>query len=63
MKKDDILIPEILFSYRQDKKISQKELADILGVCQEQISKWETSKHHPSELRKVEIIRILNEHQ
>ncbi|MFR9236760.1 MAG: helix-turn-helix domain-containing protein [Eisenbergiella massiliensis] len=32
---------------REKKQITQKELAQILGVCDKTISKWETAKGYP----------------
>ena len=40
-------ISERLYNLRKDKKISQEELANILGVSRQTISKWETGESTP----------------
>ena len=49
-----------LKNIRQAQKISQKQLADKLGVDQTTISKWEKGKAYPSinKLKKVSNILI-----
>ena len=41
-------LPEKLIRYRQVRGLSQRQLADELGVCQESISGWEQGMHVPS---------------
>ena len=33
---------------RNDKKISQEDLAERLGVSRQSVSKWETGENYPS---------------
>ena len=40
-------ISERLFNLRKNKKLSQEELANILGVSRQTISKWETGESTP----------------
>ena len=40
-------INERLYNLRKDKKISQEELANVLGVSRQTISKWETGESTP----------------
>lgn len=40
--------PERLFQYRKAEKLSQKELAEKMGVSQRTISSWETGRNEPS---------------
>jgi len=52
-------IGQILFRYRLEHKLTQAELADILGVSQNQVSTWETGEHEPRALRKKDILQRL----
>ena len=40
-------ISERLYNLRKDKKLSQEELANVLGVSRQSISKWETGESTP----------------
>ena len=40
-------IGERLYNLRKDKKISQEELANVLGVSRQTVSKWETGESTP----------------
>ena len=52
-------ISELIVMYRKKNKITQKNMAYILGVSQSQISKWENKKHSPNYLRWSDIKRKL----
>lgn len=42
---------------RKEKNLTQKQLADLLGVTDKAVSRWETGKGYPD----IEILRILSE--
>ena len=45
---------------RKDKKISQEELADIIGVQKSTVSLYEIGKNDPSDKVKIEIAKYFN---
>lgn len=47
----DEKIAQVLIKYRTDNKITQVGLAQLLGVAQSQVCKWEKGIHQPSKLR------------
>jgi len=44
---DEIVIGKFLANERKKKEYTQKQLADVLGVSDKTISKWETGKSIP----------------
>ena len=42
-----IIISEKLKSYRYDKSITQQQLADMLGITAQSVSKWEREECWP----------------
>lgn len=48
-------IENILLNYRRTQKLSQKEVADLIGVSQVTLHNWESGKHQPlgSHLNKI----------
>jgi len=54
------MIGERLRKVRREKKISQKELAEIIGVQNTAISLYESNKNDPSDNLKVEIAKYFN---
>lgn len=55
MKQDNL--SNIIKKIREDNKLTQKELADELGVTFQAVSKWENSKNIPD----IEIIKTISE--
>lgn len=51
---------ERITAFRKEMKISQRELADMLDVSQNQISKYETGKAEPSTETLVKLCRTFN---
>ena len=45
MKK--IIISEKLKAYRNENKVTQQQIADLLGVTSQSISKWEREESYP----------------
>src|SRR5215218_8959828 len=43
------LVAVKLIEYRSDHDLSQRQLADLLGVKQPQIARWESGEHRPSD--------------
>lgn len=46
--------------FRQLRKLSQTQLADIIGVTKAAVSEWENGKSHPRQHHQVAIARALN---
>lgn len=53
-------IGELIGEIRKEKKLKQKELADLLGVTSKTISRWETGKYMPDLSLLPDIADILN---
>ena len=47
MQMRKIIISEKLKSYRYQKRITQKELADLFGITSQSVSKWEREECCP----------------
>lgn len=45
MKK--IIISEKLKAYRNENKVTQQQIADLIGVTSQSISKWEREESYP----------------
>ncbi len=45
MKK--IIISEKLKTYRNENKVTQQQIADLIGVTSQSISKWEREESYP----------------
>lgn len=59
---DDILydISMAIFNYRMENELSQKDLANILGVTQAMVSKLESGQYNPSVEQLWKISKSLN---
>ena len=42
-----IIIPQMIREYRTANAITQRELADVLGISAQALSKWERGKCYP----------------
>ena len=42
-----IVIAEKIVEYRRNRQITQKEFANLLGVCHQAVSKWERYESYP----------------
>ena len=47
-----------IIDLRKRKKLSQKELADLLGVAPITVSRWERKEQKPSHLAKIQLRRL-----
>lgn len=54
------MIGERLRKLRKEKRISQEELADIIGVQKSTVSLYEIGKNDPSDKVKIEIAKYFN---
>jgi len=45
---------------RLESKLSQEELADLVGVDQSTVSHWESGHHSPDVLQVIRLLRALN---
>ena len=52
-----------LLQFRVKQDISQTELAKILGICQEQISKYENGKVQPIKKNLLKYQQIMNNYE
>ena len=48
-----------LSKIRMARKLTQKQLAELLGVCLRQVCRWETGESHPREARMKQLCRVL----
>ena len=53
---------ERLYELRKNKNISQEELAELLDVSRQSISKWEQGISYPSILYLIPLTKILDCH-
>lgn len=53
-------IGERITDLRKDKKLSQGQLADLLGVSRQAVSKWENDASSPDTLNLVKIADVLD---
>ena len=44
----------------RDRQLTQKKFAALLGVCDDQVSRWITGKNAPSPKMTIEICKVLN---
>ena len=51
---------KIVFEAIQAKKLSQKELADMLGVSNKSVSKWENGSSDPSTSNLIALAKLFN---
>ena len=51
---------ETLIKLRTEKKLSQQELADMLDVSRQTVSRWEAGKNIPSPTQIANICRVFN---
>ena len=51
---------KIVFEARKAKKLSQKELADMLGVSNKSVSKWENAEAFPRDDTLDKLCRVLD---
>ena len=52
---DNIKTGKLISSIRKDKGMTQKQLADNLGVSNATISKWETGKGYPDKIGRAHV--------
>lgn len=45
---------------RINRNLSQKQLAELIGVAQQHVSRWESGKHRPSVDVLIKIAAVLN---
>ena len=45
---------------REQRGLTQKQLADLIGVAQQHVSRWENGKHRPSIDTVQKLAEILN---
>lgn len=50
---DEMDFGEMLLGYRAKHNLSQKQLAEIIGVRQEMVSKYESGEHVPTRKNKL----------
>jgi len=55
-----IIISEKIIEYRQRQQITQKELAQMLGVCHQAVSKWERCESYPDIVFLPSIAKLLS---
>lgn len=61
-KEDKEKIAAKLRAYRQERNITQEELARMLDTSVFSISRWETAKHYPnsSVVKLMKMLKVLN---
>lgn len=54
------MVGERICSLRAQQKISQKELAELLGVSRQAVSKWESGQSSPDTLNLIRLAEVLD---
>lgn len=61
MKNEEInILIEQLESYRLEKKLSQKKLADKLGVTFVTVNRWLNEHHKPNKMQQHQIKKLIS---
>lgn len=55
-----LIFGENLKSIREFNNLSQKQLADLMGITQQRVSEWECGKVEPTLHNMIKLINVLN---